>query len=293
MTKSAVPLVKAQKTSFPGGFTVLMAVYGNDDITLFKRAVQSVYSNTLLPDSFVLVVDGPVPEPLQTTIQSLRELYMLKVLQLPVNMGLASALNVGLNNIATEWVARADADDFNVPDRFALQAAVIEQACARLDIVGGAIQEIDLSGKEIAVRRTVEEHSEILRYAASRNPFNHMTVVYRTALALRCGGYPTDIYLKEDYALWAQMLASGARSHNLPDILVFATAGRDMYRRRGGKRYALAEIALQRHLMHIGLKSSVMACIQGLVRASIFLLPVIVRGWIYEVALRRHSKDMP
>lgn len=278
----------AQRPGFPGGFTVLMAVYQRDDIALFERAVHSVYANTLLPDAFVLVVDGPVPHALQNAIQNLQERYALEVLQLPGNVGLANALNAGLKNVRTRWVARADADDYNVPERFALQAAAASRHGDSVDLVGGAIQEVEPGGRQLAVRRTVEKHAEILRYAAYRNPFNHMSVAYRTELALRCGGYP-DIHLKEDYALWAQMLGSGARALNLPDILVLASAGKDMYRRRGGRRYALAEIALQRHLVRVGLKSPPMALIQGLGRAGVFLLPAEVRGWIYEKALRARA----
>jgi glycosyltransferase involved in cell wall biosynthesis len=273
-------------STFPGGFTVLMAVYKNDDIVLFGRAVDSVYSNTLRPDAFILVVDGPVPDAMQRQIQRLHERYLFDLIWLPFNLGLAGALNVGLTNVRTEWVARADADDINAEHRFALQADAIWRSCNKLDIIGGAIQEVDLAGRKTSIRSPAEEHQEILRYAAYRCPFNHMTVVYRASLAVQCGGYPTDIFLKEDYALWGKMLASGARSINLPDVLVFATAGIDMYVRRGGKRYALSEIALQKRLVNLGLKSRMMGFIHGLGRASIFFMPAYVRGWIYRRVLR-------
>jgi glycosyltransferase involved in cell wall biosynthesis len=203
-------------------------------------------------------------------------------------MGLARALNAGLKHIRTEWVVRADADDYNVPYRFALQAIALNQSKDSIDLVGGAIQEVDSSGRQLAVRRTVEQHADILRYAAYRNPFNHMTVAYKTDLSLRCGGYP-DINLKEDYALWAKMISVGAHTLNLPDILVLDTTGRDMYRRRGGLRYALAEISLQRHLVRTRLKSPYAALTQGLGRAFVFLLPSALRGWIYEKVLRSSS----
>lgn len=269
---------------FPGGFTILMAVYQGDDIALFEHAVQSVYKNTLLPDAFVLVIDGPIPEELEHTIKRYEAQHRIDVLHLPSNVGLARALNAGLVRVRTKWVLRADADDYNVPDRFALQAELI-QIDSSIELLGGAIQEVDPNGTQLAVRRTVEQHPDIRRYAAYRNPFNHMTVAYRTELALHCGGYP-NIHLKEDYALWALMLASGARAHNLPDVLVRATAGREMYRRRGGLRYALAEIALQHHLVCTGLKSHPKALLHGLIRATVFLLPSVIRAWIYEKLLR-------
>ena len=281
-----IEIGRATPPSFPGGFTVLMATYQRDDLALLERAIQSVYANTVPPDAFVLVVDGPVPKALHDAIMSLRVKYGFEPHYLPVNVGLARALNAGLIQVHTRWVVRADADDYNIPDRFALQAAAVIQSEDSVDLIGGAIQEVEPDGSQLAVRRTVERHAEILRYAAYRNPFNHMTMAYRTDLALRCGGYP-NIHLKEDYALWAQMLALGARALNLPDVLVLATAGRDMYRRRGGIRYALAEIALQRHLVRTGLKSPVLALLQGLGRAFVFILPSPARGWIYENLLRR------
>jgi glycosyltransferase involved in cell wall biosynthesis len=272
-------------SGFPGGFTVLMAVYAKDDVLLFEKAVMSVFKNDLQPDAFVLVVDGPVPDLLSHLIESLKVRCGISVLYLKKNVGLAAALNAGLELVCTEWLVRADADDLNVDNRFKLQADFLKKE-GDIDIFGGAIQEVDRSGTLLAVRRTVETHEQILSYACKRNPFNHMTVACRTEFVKLCGGYP-NIYLKEDYALWASMLAAGARSANMPNILVRATTGRDMYRRRGGFRYAMAEIALQKHLVNIRLKPKYMAILHGLGRSAIFIMPSAIRGLIYEKILRQ------
>ena len=272
-------------SSFPGGFTVLMAVYGKDDVLLFERAVTSVFNNDLQPDAFILVVDGPVPDLLSDLIKSLQGKYGISVLYLKENSGLAKALNAGLELVRTEWTVRADADDFNVENRFSSQANFLNRGRG-IDVFGGAIQEIDKLGNVLAVRRTVETHDQIIKFAAKRNPFNHMTVACKTKFARLCGGYP-NIHLKEDYALWASMLAAGAKAANMPDILVRATTGRDMYRRRGGLQYAAAEIALQKHLTSVGLKSKHMAILHGLARSLVFVMPSSIRGFIYEKILRQ------
>jgi hypothetical protein len=50
-------------------FTILMPVYDRDDIDqLFMRAVESVYQNTVLPNHFILIVDGPVRQSLRLKI---------------------------------------------------------------------------------------------------------------------------------------------------------------------------------------------------------------------------------
>lgn len=263
-------------------FTVLMAVYGKDRVDFFSRAVASVYRNTVLPNAFILVVDGPVGPGLRAQILELEDKYKIRPIWLPANVGLANALNAGLAEVNAEWVVRADADDFNLPSRFEQQAKMMS---CNVDLIGGAIQEVDQEGQKLAIRRTPASDIEIRKFAKYRNPFNHMTVAFRTVLARQCGGYP-NIYLKEDYALWALMLKHGARTANTQEILVEATTGRDMYKRRGGWRYAKAEIDLQRHLVRCGVKRGIPAFIHGSARASVFLMPELLRGWVYERLLR-------
>jgi glycosyltransferase involved in cell wall biosynthesis len=261
-----------------------MAVYHRDNAELFERAVCSVYENTLRPDAFVLVVDGPVPDLLGRKIGALQKRFGFIIHVLAQNQGLASALNAGLDKVTTEWVLRADADDINLATRFEQQASMVERDPS-LAIIGAAILEVEPDGKALAVRRPPSSHAEIMRFARVRNPFNHMTVAYRTSLAKRCGGYP-NIRLKEDYGLWALMLQRGAQTANLPGILVHATAGQDMYRRRGGWQYARDEILLQRHLLDCGLKGRMTACIHGFGRGIVFLFPAWLRGMFYRRALR-------
>ena len=278
---------KADQVNFPGGLSILMSVYRRDNEQLFGKAVESAYANTLLPDEFVLVIDGPIPPKLQNKIKELSTKFPLTVLPLDANVGLAKALNEGLKIISTEWVARADADDINLNHRFASQAQLLADHDSKLDLMGGSIQECELDGTPVAIRSTALSHRDILGFAKRRNPFNHMTVIYRTSLARTAGtgGYPC-IHLKEDYALWASMLHAGARTANTNKILVQATAGRNMLRRRGGIKYAAAEIQLQRHLVNCHIKNHMQALFDGLMRATVFLLPSAIRGFLYERFLR-------
>jgi hypothetical protein len=186
-------------------------------------------------------------------------------------------------------VARADADDLNLPHRFETQARALVLA-PHLDILGSAILEVDREEAPLAIRRLPSEPLKIRRFLMTRNPFNHMTVVFRHQAVVQAGGYP-GIHLKEDYGLWCRLAAQGASMGNLPDILVKATAGRDMYRRRGGWKYAKAEVDLQRFMVDLRLKSSFAAVIDGALRATVFLLPAFLRGGIYKTFLRsKHKK---
>ena len=278
------------RQGFPGGFTVLMAVYEKDDAELFAGAVASVYDNHLKPDHMVLVVDGPVLSLLEKQIISVERRHGIEVVRLDTSRGLAEALNAGLSHINTEWVVRADADDYNLPNRF-MQISKLLSTRTDLDLVGSAILEVERDGTPVARRIMPESHEGILELLAWRNPFNHMTVAYRRPLVERCGGYP-NVYLREDYALWIIMIMSGARCANLSEVLVHATAGRQMYRRRSGWRYANAERNLQSLMVQFGLKSQLRGTIDGIARSSVFLAPPFLRRLIYERVLRHPAKNV-
>lgn len=269
---------------FGGGLTVLIAVYERDDHRLFGKAMESIYQNTLKPDQTVLVVDGPVPEELDAVIRHAERNYGVKALRLPQNRGLANALNEGLKEVRTEWVARADADDINLPDRFSLQHRMI-LVNPDLDLIGGVIEEVEEDGRPVALRRVPVTQERIREWMPKRNPFNHMTILARTAAVKAVGGYP-ELHLKEDYGLWARIVAAGGRCMNSEVVLVRASAGRKMYDRRGGLRYAKSEIFLQKELVRLGISSVPSALFIGCSRALIFLLPAWLKALFYMRFLR-------
>jgi glycosyltransferase involved in cell wall biosynthesis len=275
-----------KQANFSGGFTVLMALYHRDRVELFEAAVHSVFANTLWPNQFLIVVDGPIPGNLRVSLQILQTRYpLIELVHLPENKGLANALNIGLQLVKFAWVLRADADDLNLPERFATLATVCEEN-PKVQLVGSAILEVDENAQPLAIRELPCTVEEIHRFAKTRNPFNHMTVAYRLDAALDCGGYP-NIFLKEDYGLWCLFIAKGYKAMNVKTILVHASAGMGMFRRRGGFRYAKSELQMQRLMVQCGLKNHAQAILDGILRAGFFLIPSGLRGLIYLTFLRK------
>jgi glycosyltransferase involved in cell wall biosynthesis len=266
------------------GFSVLMAVYKKDNPYLFSRALKSVFENTVQPRNFILVCDGPLTVDLDETIAQYKHKDILKIIKLPKNIGLFGALNHGLNFIQDEFTIRADSDDYNFSNRFEILLSVLDEG---YDIVGSWIREVDQSGAQLCIRNTPLKHHDILKFIKKRNPFNHMSVGFRTEVVKSVRGYPS-IYLREDYALWAILLSQGFRSANITNLLVDATAGEEMYKRRGGLKYALGEIDMQRLLYKLGFNSFFESLYYGFGRSSIFLLPNSMRKYFYLLILRRN-----
>jgi glycosyltransferase involved in cell wall biosynthesis len=170
---------------------------------------------------------------------------------LPVNGGAGVANQAGLAAATGAWIAKADADDLLVPDRFARQVAALRATGA--DLCGAAMWEFDEDpAHPVRLRSNPVDHDAIARRMRFNNPVNHPTVVYRRGLALDVGGYPTMRFM-QDYDLFARLLAGGARMTNLEEPLVLFRAGDTMRRRRSAKGYLRLELDLQRRLRSYGL----------------------------------------
>ena len=254
-------------------------------ICYLMTPLKSCLSNTVLPDEIIVIVDGPVRPAFFSKIQSFEKLDCVKVLWLPENVGLTQALNEGLKHVTSKYVFRADGDDINRPDRFALQLDMLSRGYS---LCGGAICEKDMQGNLLAVKRCPSDHEDILKYARRRNPFNHMSVAYELKAAIAVGGYP-DIYLKEDWGLWALLIEAGAKTINSQEIFVDATADINMYRRRGGVKNIISEYSIQKFLVSHLSKSIFSAFTDFFIKTLFFFTPAQMRGFIIRRYLRYSS----
>ncbi len=168
---------------------------------------------------------------------------------LEANVGLGPALDCGLAACEHEIVARMDADDVSLPERFARQVPLVERGA---DIVGSGLLEFDRSPEDVVGRRTPPtDPSEIRRTIRFRDPFNHPTVVYRRSAVQAAGGY-TDMALMEDYLLFARMVDAGARPANLAEPLVCYRVGRRRLRAPRRRQLLRSELAVQRRFRELG-----------------------------------------
>lgn len=266
-------------------FSLLMSVYHKDSPSAFKEALDSLVNSVVSPDEVVLVEDGPLGDELQSVISSFSNKLPVKNVKLANNVGLGKALSIGLRECSYEWVARFDSDDICHPARFQTQVAFI-QLHESIDIIGTAIAEFESSKDDIhAYRKPPINHDEIVEYAKSRNPFNHMTVMYRKSKVLEAGSYQ-DNYLYEDYALWVRMINNGAVTANIPEVLVYARTGNGMEIRRGGIKYAKSEILAQLGFYQMGFINKRKFYTNLLLRVPVRLVPGRIRKLIYRCFLR-------
>lgn len=266
-------------------FSVLMSVYINENPEFLEQAFESIIvKQTVMPDEIILVQDGPLSEKLLAVIDHYVLSYpkIIRTVELKENVGLGKALNIGLSHCCHELVARMDTDDISCPDRFEKQLEVFKQE-SRISVCGGFIEEFDYDMKKsLGIKAVPLEDSDIRKYSRSRNPVNHVTVMFKKEAVLESGGYKTMLFF-EDYYLWCRMFKLGNIFHNIPSNLVNVRAGSDMLSRRRGFNYLKFESEFLFELYKIGFVSIVGLLKMLVVRAPLRLLPSSLLSLCYKV----------
>lgn len=268
-------------------YSVLMSVYSGEKAEYLRMSADSIFTQTIPTNDFVLMCDGPLTDELDAVIEELTREYgdVLRVIRLDENSGLGNALNVGIPLCKNELIARMDSDDVAVADRCELQLMKFQED-PELDIVGGAVDEFEgLPFNVISHKSMPQEHDAVAQYAKMRNPFNHPTVMYRKSAVLKVGGYPNRI-LHEDYALWANLILNGAKVCNLPQTLCLMRVDSGLYDRRGGADYWKKAIRLRWHFYRTGLYTFWSFLYVSLGLTAVCLLPVRARKQVYRIFLR-------
>lgn len=265
-------------------YSVLMSVYCKEKAEYFRQAIDSMLAQTVAPDEFVLVCDGPLTPELDAVIDGYEQAQpeLFKVVRLEENRGLGVALSIGLQECRNELVARMDTDDISLPDRMEKQLAVIGLH-PEVSAVGGQIAEFyDDPNRIIGYRVVPLEHEKILERAATRNPMNHVTVVYRKSKVLQAGNYPNHPGF-EDYHLWARMLSKGQRFMNTEEVLCNVRADAGMHERRRGVAYFRHTWNMERVLLSKGLTRRVQFCKNVAVR---FMGTVVLSGRLRQMVFQ-------
>lgn len=268
-------------------YSVLMAVYYKENPEYLRQAIKSILEQTVPTDDFVLVCDGELSRGLNRVIKQFSN--QINVIRLKKNIGLGLALNAGLSRCKNELVARMDSDDISLPYRCEEQLKLFEND-PELGITSSNVSEFSGNPDNIVGSRDLpQSHDEIVEYSKKRNPFNHPSVMFKKSEVQEVGGYSEEYRFFEDYDLWVRMLNNGVKAHNSPEPLLKMRVSDDMYRRRGGGRYARNLLKFHGELKRIGWINSTTFVSCAIPHAAVCVMPAGVRKSVYK-KLRKNPK---
>ena len=222
--------------------SVVMAAYNAEKY--LKEAMDSILGQTY-DDLELIVIDDKSTD---TSGQILKD-YAARdsrvvVLENEENMGLTKSLNKGLKVAKGEYIARMDADDISVPDRFEKQVAFLDSH-PDYSFVSCIGRYIDEDGKEEQLRLFPETNEEIYAMMPKVDAVMHPGVMFRREDIRKIGDYCEDFRVVQDYDLWFRGMAAGYKFYNIQEPLVLFRRN-DSYNARKSKAYRMVDYRVRK-----------------------------------------------
>lgn len=194
--------------------SVLMSAY-NAEKTI-ELAILSILNQDFTDFNFIIIDDGSIDRTKE--IISLYEKIDSRIILISnsVNRGLIFSLNLGLSNCDGEWVARMDADDIAMPNRFTTQLSAAKRLGAA--VLGSyAVNYIDDQIGTIIKVPIFDD--DIKKHLLFNSAFINPTVMIRRDI-FNYVKYSPEFELAEDYDLYSQIANLGFQMANLEDVLL-------------------------------------------------------------------------
>ena len=199
-------------TKIAPAISVVMSVYNGEQY--LGAAVDSILRQSFQNFEFIIINDGSTDGSLAILKEYAQRDARIRLISRE-NRGLTSTLNEGIARARGAWIARMDADDISLPDRFQNQMAWIQQTGA--DVCGGWVK---LTGAWFhRVWRYYASNDAIRLKLLFGSAFAHPAVMLHSSVA-KANPYNEKAHYVEDYELWTRLARLGVKATNFPGVVL-------------------------------------------------------------------------
>ena len=262
---------------------VIMSLYAKDTLLKVQEAIESLLNQIYTPFYLYAICDGPIKSDVASYVANLSTNHV-HISTRERNLGLAYSLNELLNTVLKKedctYIARMDADDISMPERFVKQIAFMNSH-PDIDCLGTWAIEIDDDGKEYFRKKMPITHEECLELFKRRDCMIHPTVMFRRSYFEKAGLYPEDTYFGEDTMMWAKGFKSGCKFANVPEYLFKFRLDSNFFERRRGWKHAKSIYTLRHRvnrMLGFGWKEDCYALLYAMAK----LMPKSILDIIYK-----------
>ncbi len=200
----------------PVKVSVLLPVYNAAEYV--AEAIESILSQTFEAFELLIIDDGSTDGSADIVARYAQEDHRIRYISRE-NRGLVRTLNELAEMARGEYLARMDADDVSLPDRFQLQVSRLD-ADSSLSVLGTYWICTDEAGYPIFVPQPPLDHADIDELnLCGVAALSHPTVMMRLDHFRAVGGYDSRFETAEDVDLWLR-LAEYGRLANIDAILL-------------------------------------------------------------------------
>ena len=203
--------------------SIVMAAYNEErDI---EKALDSILAQTFTDWELIIIDDGST-DATAPIIQGYADKdSRIKLVCNETNLELSASLNKGIGLAQSDLIARADADDINLPERLSKQYEYM-QAHPEIDVLGTAAYLLDEAGDRVNTYSHPLTHAELKALPFLKIEFFHPSVMIRKRFFETTGLYNPAYPNAEDKEMWLRGLQAGCRYANLQEPLIeYSTDG--------------------------------------------------------------------
>jgi glycosyltransferase involved in cell wall biosynthesis len=179
-------------------------------------------------DPAVVVVDDASADQTREALAAVED-ARVTVLRLPENSGVSAARNLGLEQVATEWVAFLDDDDVWAPSHLAGLLEAANAAEHDVDVVCSGSYTV--TGERAVTRvRCPPTAARVREALRARNVLVVPSrVLVRTEAVRAVGGFDTEFSLAADWDLWLRLVQNGAVAAAPAVSVAYTVHGENMH----------------------------------------------------------------
>ena len=229
----------------PPLISVVMPAYNAEKY--LAEAIDSILTQTFTDFELIIIDDGSTDQTPAIIKRYKEQDSRISAFFLQKNMGIAAALNQGLSVARGKYLARMDADDISLPERFAKQAAFME-AHPAVGVLGTAAIVIDSAGRHHQTLVFPTSHLLLLWSLCFYSPIIHPSVMARREVILSAGGYLSTTHT-EDYELWGR-LSTITQFANLAERLLLLRKSGTNVSTRYSKNFLDDGIIISKSMFH-------------------------------------------
>lgn len=196
--------------------SVVMSVYNGE--VFLHESLNSILEQNFKDFEFVIINDGSNDSSLKILLEYQQNDNRILIID-QNNIGLTKSLNRGIKLSRCKYIARQDADDKSLPDRFEKQYEFLENN-PDCFLIGCRHNIIDKTGSLLGKPEMPVpiSDSEIRKVISKYNPFIHSFVIFRNDATKIDYFYNSEYIYAQDIELWAR-IQKYYKMHNLPEVL--------------------------------------------------------------------------
>ena len=196
--------------------SVVMPVY-NTPVFILKEAVDSILNQSFRDFEFIIIDDGSESET-AAYLDALTD-PRIKLLRNKANIGITKSLNTGFQAAQGKYIARMDADDISLKERFNVQYCFMESHPDAI-MCGCTVEYFGAKRGHYYTKIGSAESYRVMTVFCNPGPL-HPTMFIRREILVTYGiSYNEDLIYAQDYGFVVDMSRCPGRIYNLPEVLL-------------------------------------------------------------------------